>query len=92
VERHVLTYRWSEASYDQASCLCYALTKFHVNLTTLSIRAQDSDHYLSILAKYASMGTQLPEQRDRTQCEYRIRQTYRANPYQQHTASQGSDY
>jgi hypothetical protein len=85
-----LTYRWSEASYDQVSRLCFALTNFHVNL--MPLRAQDSDHYLSILAKDASMGAQLREQRARTQREFRIRQTYRANPYQQRTASHGSDY
>lgn len=72
------TFKWNENKFDTVARLCVALTNFHASL--MPLRAQDSDHYGMVLAKYQSMGDRIRTQRATAQREYRARQQMRARP------------
>lgn len=76
-----MTFKWNRSRFDLTMKLCVALTNYHVDM--MPLRQQDSDHYLSVLAKYHSMAESTRTRQAQYQREYRARRAVRTatSPY-----------
>ena len=54
-----VSFKWDLRNYDMFMGLIFALTNFHVSL--MPLRAQDQDHYRSIMGRYHSMAKRRSE-------------------------------